>query len=557
MLNIQTEHLENHTARLTVEVDEQRLERAMARAGREIAKKGRIPGFRPGKAPLSVVINLYGREYVLNEALDSLGNDVYREALEQAEIEPYAPGTLENVDQDGRTMTFVVPLRPVVELGDYRAIRVAHEVEEVTEQMVDDALENLREEQAELEPVERPAELGDRVTFDHIEIVVLKNDTAQAEDEGEADEEAADEEADDAEGDDEQDEQDEYDEYDEDDEDDDAERVILHQHGWDRVLRDDERDLFPGFSAQIVGLSAGDEKVFTLDIPEDFDAEEVRGRTIRVEAVVQQVRSRVLPEWSDELAAKISGGEQETIDALKTAVRQQLEATARNLAEQKTLEEALEHLVAEATLHYPEELLQDYLSDLVDEFDRSLRQQGLTLQDFIKITGQSEKQIREQFRPRAVERAERALALGKLVEEEELDISDEDIEAEIDAMSQALGGDQASRFKQFLMSDQSRVNIANRLATNRATGRLLAIARGENPPKGPVPQEDAQTAPAEVAAVETPDGPPVTKGQMESDTQPDDVSADAPSEAETDELEAPATADAPPDELADTASADE
>jgi len=176
MLNIQTEHLENHTARLTVEVDEQRLERAMVRAAREIAKKGRIPGFRPGKAPLNVVMNLYGRDYVLSEALEDLGNDIYREALEQAQIDPYAPGSLENIDQEGRQLTFVVPLRPTVELGDYRAIRETHEVEEVDDQMVSDALENLREEQAELEPVDRPAEMGDRVTFEHIEVVLMSDE---------------------------------------------------------------------------------------------------------------------------------------------------------------------------------------------------------------------------------------------------------------------------------------------------------------------------------------------------------------------------------------------
>lgn len=567
-MNIQTEHLENHTARLTVEVDEQRLDRAMARAAREIAKKGRIPGFRPGKAPLSVVMNLYGREYVLSEALDSLGNDIYREALEQAEIEPYAPGTLENVDQEGRTMTFVVPLRPTVELGDYREIRVEHEVEEVTDQMVEDALENLREEQAELEPVERAAEMGDRVTFDHIEIVVLKDEDDDAdveddeedevEDEEGSEDDDADEDNDADDGADEDDADDEHNEHDHShEEDDDVERVVLHQHGWDRVLREDERDLFPGFSAQLVGLSAGDEKTFTLEIPEDFDATELQGRTIRVDAVVEQVRSRVLPDWTDELAATISNGEQETIEELKVSMREQLEEAARNVADQKTLEEALGKLVAGTTIHYPEDLLQDYLSDLVAEFDRSLRQQGLTLQDFMKITGQDEEMVREQFRPRAIERAERALALGRLVEEEDLDISDADIEAEVDAMSEALGGDQAGQFKQFLMSDQSRINIANRLATNRATGRLLAIARGENPPKGPMPQEDVQTAPAEVAAVETPEDASATKGQLEDDAQPADAPANAPVDAETDELDAPAEADAQPDELTDTASADE
>lgn len=570
MLNIQTEHLDNHTARLTVEIDEQRLERAMVRAAREISKKGRIPGFRPGKAPVNVVVNLYGRDYVMAEAFDSLGNDIYREALEQAEIEPYAAGTLENVDQEARTMTFVVPLRPVVELGDYRAIRVEHEVEEVTDQMVDDALENLREEQAELEPVDRPAEMGDRVTFDHIEIVLLKEDTD--EDDDDEDDEDEDEEASEGEAEADADEEDSEDEDEEDDEDEhdhshgddeDVERVILHQHDWDRVLRDDERDLFPGFSAKLVGLSAGDSVEFTLDIPEDFDAAEVSGRTIRVDAIVKQVRSRVLPEWSDELAVKISGGEQETIDELRAVIRQHLEQAARNIADEKTLEEALQRLVSEATIRYPEELLDDYLNDLLAEFDRSLRQQGLTLQDFIKITGQSEEQIRQQFRPRAVERAERALALGKLVEEEELDVSDADIEAEVDAMSAALGGDQAGRFKQFLMSDQSRLNIANRLATNRATGRLLAIARGENPPKGPAPQEEPQQTPAAVAAVDTPEEVSATKGQVETDAPREDARqeeaapATEPAELEPVDPEASAEVDTQPDEQTDTASAEE
>ena len=585
MLNIQTEHLENHTARLTVEIDEQRLERAMVRAGREIAKKGRIPGFRPGKAPLNVVMNLYGREYVLGEAYDSLGNDVYREALEQAEIDPYAAGTLENVDQETRTMTFVVPLRPSVELGDYRAIRAEHEVEEVSDQMVEDALENLREEQAELEPVDRAAEMGDRLTFDHIEIVLLKEDTDEDDedddededddrDEDENEDDERDDDADESEDADEDndnevdsDEEDEDDEHDEDEhshgDDEDVERVVLHQHEWDRVLRDDERDLFPGFSAQLVGLNAGDHTDFTLDVPDDFDTEELRGRTIRVDAHVEQVRSRVLPDWSDELAAQISSGEQETIDELRAAVRKQLEEAAQNIAEQKTLDEALERLVSEATIHYPEDLLQDYLGDLLEEFDRSLRQQGLTLQDFIKITGQSEEQISQQFRPRAVERAERALALGKLVDEEELAVSDEDIEAEVDAMANALGGDQAGRFKQFLMSDQSRLNIANRLATSRATGRLVAIARGENPPKGPAPQDEQQSTPATVAAIETPEEPAATKGQLEADAPREDARQEAAApEAEPEDLEpvapeAPVEVDAQPDEQTDTASADE
>jgi len=327
-------------------------------------------------------------------------------------------------------------------------------------------------------------------------------------------------------------------------------------------VRDDERDLFPGFSAHLVGLSAGQHTTFTLDIPGDFDAPEVRGRTIWVDAHVAQVRSRVLPDWSDELIAKIGRGEFETIDALRENTRQQLEQAERNLADQATLEGALGQLVEGATFHYPEALVEDYLSELLVEFDRSLRQQGLTLDDFKKITGQAEEEIRELYRPRAIERAERALALGQLIDEEALDVSDEDVEAEVDAMSEALGGDQAGRFRQFLMSDQSRANISSRLATNRATGRLLAIARGENPPKGPAPEAADEATPANVAAIEAPQDAPVTKGQMEgaSGAQPDtntDTEAIAADTRDEDPVADAATGQPPSDESDDTASADE
>jgi FKBP-type peptidyl-prolyl cis-trans isomerase (trigger factor) len=131
------------------------------------------------------------------------------------------------------------------------------------------------------------------------------------------------------------------------------------------------------------------------------------------------------------------------------------------------------------------------------ELDQNLRQQGLTLADLLKITGRKEETVREEYRERAVERARRALALGQLVQDEELAASDEDLEAEIDRMSSLLGGDQAGKFRQFLTTEQSRMNIANRVASDRALARLVAIAKGENPPKGPTaaPADEAADAP--------------------------------------------------------------
>jgi trigger factor len=494
MLNVQTEHLENHTARLTVEIEPERLDKALRDAARRIAKKGRIPGFRPGKAPMSVVINLYGREYVLGEALDKLGNELYREALDSAEIDPYAPGNLEDVDEDGHKLVFIVPKRPTVDLADYREIRLPYEVEEITDKMVDDAMENLLEGQAILEPVERPLQMGDQVTFEHFEVVLLTSETDEekAEDTTETDEsDAADDEpADDESADDEEPDNELTDE--------DEEEVLFHRHDYDLVLREDaERDLFPGFSENLVGLSASDEKTFTLDVPDDYGNEIVAGHTLRCDVVVKQVQARTVPEWTDALAARISEGEQETILELRIDVRKQLEERAAQIADSELANAALEKLVEGATIQYPEEVVQDYLSDILEDLDRNMRQQGLTLQDYMKITGRSEEDLREEYRERAVWRVERSLTLGELVRKEELDVSDDEITAEIDRMVEALGGEQASQFRQFLMMDQSRRDVSSRLVTDRAMARLVAIAKGEEPPTGPDTDADREAAPVE------------------------------------------------------------
>ncbi|NLX11909.1 MAG: hypothetical protein GXY36_19855 [Chloroflexi bacterium] len=500
MLNVQTEHLENHTVRLTVDVEPERLEKAMQDAARRIAKKGRIPGFRPGKAPVSVVINLYGREYVLNEALDTLGNDIYREALDSIEIEPYAPGSLENInEEDGLKLTFVVPKRPSVELGDYRSIRLPFEVPEVTDEMVNDAMEELRQRQAVVEDVERAAQMGDQVTFDHIEVVLLPEagDEAEAEADEPDDQPAAEETGAEAEA--SESEADEHD-HEHDHEHDDDEEVVLHQHGFTRVLRDDDKDLLEGFSPQIVGLSAGDNTEFTLTMPDDYAVENLAGRTVRVDAIVQQVQARTEAEWSDTLAETISDGEHKTILELRMDVRKQLEQAAEESAEQELIDKAIDQLVEGATIAFPDEVVQDYLDDILQELDNNLRQQGLRLEDFLRITGQTEDDVRQQYRERAIVRARRALSLGALVDQEQLGVQDADIEGEIDRLSEALGGSQAGQFRQFLMADATRSDIANRMVTNRALARLAAIAKGENPPVGPdEPAEAEESAPDESA----------------------------------------------------------
>lgn len=493
MVTVQTEHLENHTARLTVDVPAERIEKAVRDSARQVAKKARIPGFRPGKAPFNVIVGMFGYDYLLNEALEKIGNDVYKEALEQAQLEPYAPGSLEDVEDQGQKMIFIVPKRPEIDLGDYRAIRVEYEVAEVTDEMVHDAMEDLREQQAVIEDVDRPAAMGDQVEIEHFYVGVLEDEDDDDEaTSGDSDDESTEDAAEDTPSEDAEAAEGDADDDDADDEP--AERQLFHQHDWTRVLRDDDKDLFPGFSAELVGAVAGDELEFYLDLPEDYTDETLAGKRLRFEAHIAKVQARTVPEWSDDLAKRIAGEddeETETILQLRMSVREQLESQAKSEADREAAEEALDKLVEGATLSYPEEVVEDYLDEIVEDLEQNmLKPQGFDIDRYLTLVGQTRDEFRATFRANAVRRAERALALGKLVDAEQLLTTDADIDGEISKMIADLGGEErAGQFRQYFDTPHSRMNIANQMTSDRAIGRLLAIAKGEEPPVG-VPRED-------------------------------------------------------------------
>lgn len=488
MVNVQTEHLENHTARITVTLEPELLEKAMRQAARRISQKSRIPGFRPGKAPYEIVLNLFGREYVLEEALKSLVNEVYSQALEMSQITPYGPGSLEEIRDDGYTLVFVVPKAPTVELGDYQAIRVESESPEVTDEQVNTAMEWLRQNQALVEPVERPAKVGDEVILEHLTVeLVSEGQPAEASGEAQPQEETPGEET-----------------TPEDEEDD---NLVQHEHDFSVILFEDNRELYHGFTAQIVGLSAGEEKEFTLTMPEDYDEEELAGKTLRFNVKVGQVNARTVPEWSDDLAKRISEGRFETMLELRMDLRKKLQEFVDEQAREVTLSEALVRLVESATFHFPEEMVQDVVSDMMHEFEAErLSPEGLTLQDYLTVTGRSEDDLRQILRPAAINRIKGMLAFREFMHREQVTVSNEEVEAEIDRMSESFG-EHASVLRRLLATEPNRSNVTSELLTARASDRLVAIARGEaEQAQGDVAPAESETVAAsteEPAAVET------------------------------------------------------
>jgi trigger factor len=167
-LKIDKQFTEDHQAKLTVELEPQNLEEAKHRAARKIAQKVKIPGFRPGKAPYPVVLRTVGEAAVLDEAMEILVNERYPKIIEESGIQPYGPGSLENIQKlDPPTLEFLVPLDAEVTLSDYHALRFPYELKPITEEEVDQTIEDLQDRMAVLEPVDRPAQEGDQV-FIHL-----------------------------------------------------------------------------------------------------------------------------------------------------------------------------------------------------------------------------------------------------------------------------------------------------------------------------------------------------------------------------------------------------
>ncbi len=167
-LKIEKQITEDHQARLTVELEPQNLEEAKHRAARKISQKVKIPGFRPGKAPYPVVLRTVGEASILDEAMDILVNEKYPKIIEESGIQPYGPGTLENIQKlDPPTLEFLVPLEAEVTLSDYHKIRFPYELKSVTDEEVDHTIEELQDRMAILEPVDRPAQEADQV-FVHL-----------------------------------------------------------------------------------------------------------------------------------------------------------------------------------------------------------------------------------------------------------------------------------------------------------------------------------------------------------------------------------------------------
>lgn len=451
-LTITQETLEDREVALTITVAPERVEKAMRQTARRLASQGRIPGFRPGKAPYEVILRHYGRDTVLNEVAEGLVSSIFPEALKETDLQPYAQPRLDEVALESMTFKIVVPLVPEVELGDYRSLRLPWVEPEVTEEQVEETLERLRRERSKPQEVERPVAYGDIVTVDIVGTV----------------------------GDD----------------------PLIDQREFAHIPNDAEGGFVPGFDAAFVDRSVGDEWEFDLTYPVDSTSK-WHGQTAHFKAKLLAVKERITPALDDDFARGL--GDLADLAALRERIRSDLQTQEERRAENEYTGRLVDAILEHATIEYPPVLLEQTLDEMVEERDRQMRQQGASLQAYLELNQLDRSAYREQLRPQAERRAQVGLALGKLVDLEGIEVSDEDVEAELERMGSGLRDDMQDTWQELSHSDEFRRHVRTDLLTQRALEHLRAIARGEVPSEadGEVVEAPSEGE-AEVSAMDEP-----------------------------------------------------
>ncbi len=429
-MKVTTERLENCQVNVVVELEQAEIDKKLRQTARRISREFNVPGYRRGKAPFHAVVRVFGREAIQQEALEDFGNDLYDQALEEIEYEPYAVGELKEVEWDPFRMTIVLPIEPEVELGDYRSVRVPLEPEPVSEEDVEKRLAELQEEHTEWVPVERPAVLGDQVVID------VRGEV--------------------------------------------GEHLIMSNENLELILDADSEVPMPGFHEGIVGMSPGEDKTFTLPVPEDDYEEEVAGQEASITVHLHTLREEDVPPLDDDLALMV--GDYDSLDALKAALREEMETTALQKAEDEYLDNVLDAMIEDAVkIEYPPQAVDREADYALRQMESSLASSGLELDRFLAMVGKTRESYKQEVRPAAEGRLQKRLVLAEVAKQEGLAVEPEEIEAEIDRVSAQMG-EQADEMREMLESPGGQLSVTDDLLMAKVQERVIEIGKGEAPP---------------------------------------------------------------------------
>jgi trigger factor len=417
-MSLQVEKLEKNMAKLTIEASADELEKAIEQAYQKQKKQISIPGFRKGKVPRQMIEKMYGKEVFYEDAANALIPDAYDKALDECEEDIVSSPKIEVTQiEAGKPFVFTatVALKPEVKLGTYKGVKVDKIETEVTEDEVNAEIEKERENNARNITVEdRPVKDGDMTTLDF---------------EGFVDGVAFD-----------------------------------GGKGENYPLTIGSGAFIPGFEEQLVGAEIGKEVEVKVTFPEDYQAENLKGKDAVFKCTIKEIKEKELPDLDDEFASEVS--EFETLAEYKEDVKKNLTEKKEKDAKNAKEDAAIQAVVAEAQMDIPEPMIETQQRQMVDEFAQRITMQGLSMEQYFQFTGSNYQQMLEQVKPQAEERIKSRLVLEAVAKAENLEATEEDYEKELATMADVYQME-VDKVKE-LMGEREKKNIMQDLAVRKA-----------------------------------------------------------------------------------------
>ena len=387
-MSVQVEKLEHNMAKLTIEVPETELEAAIEKAYQKQKKSISLPGFRKGKAPRVMIEKMYGKGVFLEDAANSLIPVQYSMAAGESGLEIVSQPTIDVTQlEPGKPFIFTaeVAVKPEVTLGEYKGVEVEKQNTEVLDEEVDAEIFKERESNSRMIDVEdRAVENGDTVNLDFEGFV-----------DGEAFEGGKGE-------------------------------------GYPLVIG--SNTFIPGFEEQLIGANIDEEKEVNVTFPEDYQAEELKGKAAVFKCKVNRIQKKELPEVDDEFAKDVS--EFDTLEEYKADIRKKLAEEKEKDAQRAKEDAVINKIIETSEMDIPDAMVDAQIDQMADDFGRRMQSQGLSLEQYFKFTGLTMEKLRDELKPQALKRIQTRLVLEKIAEVEDIQPTDEQVDEEIAKMAE-------------------------------------------------------------------------------------------------------------------------
>ncbi len=423
VMSVKVENLEHNMAKLTIEVSAEELEKALNTAYNKQKRQISVPGFRKGKVPRAMIEKMYGAEIFYEDAANELMQQTYPSAIDESGVDIVSRPTVDVVQiEKGKPFIYTaeVATRPEVTLGKYMGVTVTKIDTSVTEDEVEAELENQRNTNARTVTVtDRPVKEGDTAVIDFEGFV-----DGVAFDGGKAE---------------------------------------------NHSLEIGSHSFIDTFEDQLVGKNAGDEVEVNVTFPEQYQAADLAGKPAVFKVKINEIKAKELPELNDEFAQDVAGVD--TLAEYKEELKKNLTEKKENEAKKTKEDEAIQKIIDKSKMDLPEAMIDTQCETMVNEFAQRIAQSGLSMDQYLQFSGMTVDQLKEQVRPEAETRIKSSLVLEQIAKEENIEVSDEDINAEIEKMAKAYGME-ADKLKEY-MGDSEKESMKRDLAITKAVDLIM------------------------------------------------------------------------------------